>query len=123
MVQVTTRRLTVVAVAFLMAFAVAISEAKEQGLLHIISKDGEPRGFLLGTVHSDDPRVLNFSEQFIDALKSSDRFAMELVPNQPTLTRLMDFMHYSDGSTLVSRIGPDRYAGVLEPRTISRERS
>ncbi len=72
------------------------------------------RGYLLGTVHSDDPRVLNFSPEFMAALKSCERFAMELVPNQPTLTRLMDYMHYQDGTTLVSQIGADRYARLLK---------
>jgi uncharacterized protein YbaP (TraB family) len=50
----------------------------------------------------------------MDALNGCDRFAMELVPDQPTLTRLLDMMHYQDGTTLVSRIGSDRYARLLE---------
>ncbi len=96
------------------SFALAASDVAERGLLYAISKDGELHGYLLGTVHSDDPRVLDFSEEFIDALNSCDSFAMELVPNQPTLSRLMDYMRYQDGSTLESRIGADRYAKVLE---------
>lgn len=103
-----------VLVAVSMFAGVAVAQASGQGLLYTVSKDGEWRGYLLGTVHSDDPRVLNFSSEFTDALESCDRFAMELVPNQPTLSRLMDYMHYQDGTTLVSEIGEDRFDRVLE---------
>lgn len=109
----TRKRVTVAAIALVAVFALSACQAKEQGLLYTIKKDGELRGYLLGTVHSDDPRVLNFSSEFMDALKSCDRFAMELVPNQPTLSRLLEYMHYQDGSTLVSRIGEERYLKLL----------
>jgi len=112
--QLTTlRRLTVAAAALLAVLALSACQASEQGLLYTIKKDGHLQGYLLGTVHSDDPRVLNFSSEFLDALKSCDRFAMELVPNQPTLSRLLEYMHYQDGSTLVSHIGEERYSKLL----------
>lgn len=96
----------------------AASKAEGQGLLYNISKDGELNGYLLGTVHSDDPRLVDFSKDFVDALNSCDSFAMELVPNQPTLSRLMEYMRYQDGSTLESRIGSDRYAKILEAASV-----
>jgi uncharacterized protein YbaP (TraB family) len=34
---------------------------------------------------------------------------MEMVPDLPTLTRLTEYMHYQDGTTLESHIGSDRY--------------
>jgi uncharacterized protein YbaP (TraB family) len=111
---ITSKHLAAIVVAVFVILATTACNAEQQGLLYTISKDGQLRGYLLGTVHSDDPRVLNFSEKFIGALDSCDSFAMELVPNQPTLSRLMDYMHYADGTTLESRIGPERYAGVLE---------
>lgn len=101
-------------VALITSFSAAADESREQGLLYSISKDGVHRGYLLGTVHSDDARVLDFSAQFTEALLSSDKFAMELVPNQPTLTRLMDYMHYDDGTTLQSHIGEERFNKVVE---------
>ena len=106
------RILSLAAVVLTMAFSA--SPALASGLLYTISKDGDLRGYLLGTVHSDDPRVLNFSAEFTEALNTCDRFAMELVPDQPTLSRLMDFMHYTDGTTLASRIGEERYRRLLK---------
>lgn len=94
--------------------------AASQGLIYTITQDGELRGYLLGTVHSDDPRVLNFSEPFLEALMSCDRFAMELVPDQPTMSRLMDYMHYQDGTTLQDRIGAERFERVAEAASVYR---
>lgn len=108
------KRSTVVAAALLAVLAFSVCQAADQRLLYTLSKDGAVRGYLLGTVHSDDPRVVNFSPQFTEALKSCDRFAMEIVPDQPTLSRLMDYMHYDDGSKLVDRIGKERYERLLK---------
>ncbi len=108
--QILTRNLLSVTLVWLVAaLATTTALAENRGLVYTVSKDGELHGYLLGTVHSDDPRVLNFSPQFLEALNSSEVFAMELVPNQPTLSRLMDYMHYQDGTTLVSRIGEERF--------------
>lgn len=86
------------------------SAAQDSALFWEISLEGEPAGYLLGTIHSEDPRVLDFSTELIDRLEENQFFAMEMVPNLPTLSRLTDYMHYQDGSTLESRIGEERFA-------------
>ena len=107
-------RIFAIAVTLIVTSALQAESDYDQGLLYTISKDGTHHGYLLGTVHSDDPRVLDFSPEFIEALYSSDTFAMELVPNQPTLTRLKDYMYYTDGTTLKDRIGEERFLRVAE---------
>jgi uncharacterized protein YbaP (TraB family) len=74
-----------------------------------LSRDGQPAGYLLGTIHSEDPRVLDFTDTFIAQISENRYFAMELVPDLPTLARLTDYMHYADGSRLEDRIGPQRF--------------
>ena len=74
-----------------------------------IQKDGEPVGYLLGTIHSEDPSVLDFSEDFLLRLNGNNIFAMELVPDLPTLARLAEYMHYPQGQTLESVIGVERF--------------
>lgn len=91
-----------------------IAPAAEGGILWRIGQDGYEVGYLLGTVHSDDERLLAFSDEFEAALKSCNTFAMELVPDQPTLTRLLEFMQYPDDTKLVDQIGEERYARLLE---------
>lgn len=79
-----------------------------------ISRSGEdsPAGYLLGTVHSEDPRVLEFSAPFLEQLGACDIFAMELVPDLPTMQRLMVYMELPAGTDLESLIGPLRFGGV-----------
>jgi len=85
---------------------------EDSALFWSISKDGEQAGFLLGTIHSEDPRVLDFPLEFMDVLNANQVFAMEMVPDLPTLQRLTQFMQYQDGTTLESRVGPERFSSL-----------
>lgn len=87
-------------------------QQEDQALFWSIQKGGQPVGYLLGTIHSEDPRVLEFSEEFLSKLRSSEVFAMELVPDVPTLERLTGYMHLPSGQSLESVIGPDRYRAL-----------
>ena len=84
----------------------------DRALFWSIQKDGQPAGYLLGTIHSEDPRVLDFSKEFLDRLGSNQVFAMELVPDMLTLERLTGYMHLPPGKSLESVIGADRYQAL-----------
>lgn len=90
------------------AFAKSPEDA-DRAIFWSIQKNGQDAGYLLGTIHSEDPRVLDFSVEFIGKLSSNRVFAMELVPDLPTLARLTDYMHYPSGKTLESVIGVERF--------------
>ena len=105
-----TRFLRLFSLAMCLFLAMATCAADDTAIFWEISLDDEPAGHLLGTIHSEDPRVLDFSSVLIDRLVDNRYFAMEMVPDLPTLSRLTDYMHYQDGSTLVSRIGEERFA-------------
>jgi uncharacterized protein YbaP (TraB family) len=92
----------------------SLQAQEPSALFWSISKNGQAAGFLLGTIHSEDPRVLDFHESFSDDLVSNTFFAMEIVPDLPTLSLLTQYMQYQDGRTLESQVGPERYA-VLMP--------
>ena len=81
----------------------------DRSLFWSVQKDGRPAGYVLGTIHSEDPRVLDFSSDFIGDLKANDVFAMELVMDVHTLQRLTEYMHYPPGQNLESVIGIERY--------------
>jgi len=89
----------------------AVAE-EDQGLFWAVESDQGRAGYLLGTIHSEDPRVLEYTEEFLAALRGSSQFAMELVPNLPTLTRLAETMHLPDGVELASIIGQERFEAV-----------
>jgi len=81
----------------------------DRSLFWSVQKDGRSAGYVLGTIHSEDPRVLDFSSDFIENLKANDVFAMELVIDVHMLQRLTEYMHYPLGQTLESAIGIERF--------------
>lgn len=84
----------------------------DRSIFWSIEKEGKAAGFVLGTIHSEDPRVLDFSEDFLQKLNSTTMFAMEMVPDLPTLARLTEYMHLPPGETLESVIGKERFAAL-----------
>jgi uncharacterized protein YbaP (TraB family) len=84
----------------------------DRALFWSIQKNGQQAGYLLGTIHSEDPRVLDFSEDFLRKLKENEVFAMEMVPDLPTLERLTAYMNYPPGESLESVIGNERYTAL-----------
>jgi uncharacterized protein YbaP (TraB family) len=95
--------------AMLSTGAVAGSDrASDIALFWSLQKNGQQAGYLLGTIHSEDPRVLDFSEVLLDRLRSNEVFAMEMVPDALTLERLGDYMNYPPGQSLATVIGAER---------------
>lgn len=92
----------------------AAQQTADNALFWRISHDGREAGFLLGTIHSEDPRVLDFTDAFMAQLTSCQVFAMEMVPDLPTLTRLTDYMQYPDATTLQQTIGQQRFDRVMQ---------
>ena len=88
-----------------------------QGVFWQIQKNDQTAGYLLGTIHSEDPRVLEFSEQFLAELYSCDVYAMEMVPDLPTLHKLTEYMNFQDGQTLQSVIGEERFSLLTNTMT------
>ena len=86
---------------------------EDWALFWAIQKNAETAGYLLGTIHSEDSRVLDFSEDFLSKLNSNSIFAMELVPDIATLTKLTEYMQYPKETTLESVIGASRYAALV----------
>ena len=90
----------------------ADQQNEDRALFWSIQKNGQAAGYLLGTIHSEDPRVLDFSEDFLGKLRSNTIFAMELVPDLPTLLRLTEYMQYPPGQSLESVVGTERFKAL-----------
>jgi uncharacterized protein YbaP (TraB family) len=88
-------------------------EAVQGGLLWRISRSGLTPSYLLGTIHSADPRVLNLRPAVQQALDRSDRFIMEMQMEADALLSMGVNMMLTDGSTLETLIGQDLYRQVL----------
>ena len=71
-------------------FLPATEPSFDKGILWRVESANGKSSYLLGTIHSEDPRVLDFSENFLRKLNETDMFAMELVPDLPTLAGLTE---------------------------------
>ncbi|HLF31373.1 MAG TPA: TraB/GumN family protein [Xanthomonadales bacterium] len=94
--------------------SVAAQNEPDNALFWEISLGDQELGYLLGSIHSEDPRVLDYSETFMAQLTSCQVFAMEMVPDLPTLKRLTEYMHYADAATLEQTLGSERFSQVMD---------
>ena len=104
--------MAVLFLAVLFLFPAGLPAAQDKAIYWSIMDGDRLAGYLLGTIHSEDPRVVDFSESFLKQLRSNQVFAMELVPDLPTLKKLNEYMHYQDGTSLESQVGPERFVKV-----------
>ena len=89
--------------------AVAPPEPVGKGVLFRIVGGGMSPSYVLGTIHSEDPRVLNFSYDLESAFKQKDVFLMEVVLDETALLEMSTSMLLLDGRTLQSILGDDLY--------------
>ena len=87
------------------------------GLLWRISGNGITPSYLLGTIHSADPRVVRLKPAVQEALVRSERFVMEMQMDADVLLSLGASMIMTDGNNLESVLGRDLYDQVLKAMT------
>ncbi len=74
---------------------VAAPPAFGQVLWSVTSAD-ERVNWVLGTVHSEDPRLLDFPPELLEVLAAAERMALELVPDSSMLETLNQAMHFRE---------------------------
>ena len=113
------RALVTVSIAVLLVVSHALSIAQggparfDRGLLWKIEKPGQPAGYLFGTVHIPDERLLDFSPAMLGALKAAEQVATEIAMDMANLQKLMMAMVYTDGRTLESVAGKQLYGDTI----------
>src|SRR3546814_14767289 len=74
------------AAVLVLAVALPTARAEEmpygQGLLWRVQKDGGPASYVLGTIHSTDPRLRRLSPEIDRAIENSRVMAFELLESQ-----------------------------------------
>jgi len=86
-----------------------------KGMLYRIQSPATPiPNFLLGTIHSEDPRVLDLPGPVRAAFAASPGFALEVIPDAQAIIKSMITMTYNDGRTLKEVLPPDLYGRVAE---------
>jgi len=86
-----------------------LAEAFDQGLLWRVEARGGGADYVFGTIHSEDPQVLDFPTEVTEAFAASDRFVMELEPDLAGLSQVSSAMMFSDGGDLEQVLGGDLF--------------
>jgi uncharacterized protein YbaP (TraB family) len=92
----------------------ASDQGVDHGLLFEVRSGEDTRGWLFGTIHSEDPRVIELPPPVRDAFEASAGFAMEVIPDTQAILRSMVTMVYTDGRTLEAVIGPPLFREVVQ---------
>lgn len=95
--------------AAVLAFLPTVAAAESCGLLWRIETRGASTSHLFGTVHSEDARVVDLPQPVVDAFKSSDVYAMEMIPDLQVITELFRAMHFQDQRNLKGVLGEDLF--------------
>ncbi|HLS05346.1 MAG TPA: TraB/GumN family protein [Wenzhouxiangella sp.] len=74
------------------------------------------QNWILGTLHSEDPRLLDWPQPLVDALQKADRLALELKPDEAMAERLKQAMTCREQSLADRLPAPlfERLLAVLE---------
>ncbi len=81
-----------------------------RGLLWKVESQGHEPSYLLGTIHSDDPRVVRLPDPVRQIFDRSDSFTMEMIPDGDGIVRMAEALYFKDGRTLKAVIGEELYA-------------
>lgn len=99
--------------ALLVAALLLPASAPAQVFYTVETGDGR-LNWLLGTLHTEDPRVLDLPPALLHALDQADRVALELVPDAAMLAALNEAMTLPRGQRLSEVLEPELYARVAE---------
>jgi len=78
-----------------------------------VTDDQGRQNWVLGTMHSEDPRLLEWPEALMKALGEANRLALELVPDVEMLERMQQAMRFDD-DRLQNVLGAELYRQVVE---------
>lgn len=94
--------------------AVAVSSATQGGIFWKISKAGIAPSYLLGTIHSEDPRVLDTFNLFKERFEASRVLSLEVPLDKAASKKATAGMFLADGRNLQELIGVPRFNQVVD---------
>ncbi len=89
--------------------AASSQAAGKQAILWEVRSGAAQPSFVFGTVHSEDPRVLNLPKPVRERFDKAHAVVLELTLGPETITALTQAMYLSDGRTLEQLAGPELY--------------
>ena len=90
-----------------------------EGLLFKVEKPQQPVTYVLGTIHSGDPRVTTLSDSIQSSLQDADQYIMEVVIDGSSIFSSLGNLWLLDGQKLSQVIGQELYEEVIETGKLS----
>lgn len=81
----------------------------DHGILWKVEKTGLTPSYVFGTMHSEDPRVINLPEEVNSAFSDAKIFAMEMILDEKNSQQILQGMYFKDGRTLRSVTSEEIY--------------
>jgi uncharacterized protein YbaP (TraB family) len=106
-------------VACVLLFAGVNEGIAGQALIYRVYAGDAPRAFVIGTMHTEDPRVSGLLEQFDPLIEQTEVVAIEMVPDAVTLMAVAASTLLPGEQSLRLLIGNRRFeslAAAAEPR-------
>jgi uncharacterized protein YbaP (TraB family) len=88
--------------------------AESCGLLWRVEPEGIAPSHVFGTIHSEDARVVDLPEPVAEAFRSSDVYAMEMIPDFEAMSALTRAMHFQDQRNLKDVLDDELYREVTK---------
>lgn len=84
-----------------------------KGLLWKVSKGGKFQGYVLGTIHSEDPRVMAAGDKLATYLDKVEGLAIEVELTPEAMTEVQMAMMLPDSTSLKEMIGEQLFASLV----------
>lgn len=107
------RRFNALVVACLL-LACNAAAAEQCGLLWRVEPANAPASHVFGTIHSEDPRVMDLPAPVSRAFQHADIYAMELIPDFQLMADLARAMHFQDQRNLKQVLENDVYRRAVD---------
>lgn len=87
---------------------------QQTGILWQVERPGLRPSYILGTVHTDDSRVINLPQIIRQKLRQADSFVAELMLDSLSMQEASQLMFLPGGQKLETLIGTQRYRRCVE---------
>jgi uncharacterized protein len=86
----------------------------DRGLLWAVTAPGGEKSYVLGTIHSGEPSVLELRPPVEKAFSESRHYVMEFIPDAAAMKQLQASMLYPSGEQLADALPDSLYRQVVE---------
>ena len=94
-------------------WATAQAASYSQGLLWKIERNGQAPSYVFGTIHSEDPRVINLAKPVQNVFDGAKTFVMEAVIDADAMQAMSKAMLFNDGRALKDVVSTSTYGKAV----------